>query len=372
VLLAGAGATKWKQAFTLEAMVAADKSLGARIVLSTMQTASTDLFIKAFRDGSDLLVVADEVHQIGSTNNSKALQIPADKRLGLSATPIRFGDPEGTQRIFEYFGPVVPPAISLSDAVKMDRLVPYLYYPHPISLTAEEADEWSVSTAQIRKEFAKSKRNEQGQPVISDRVKMLLINRSRIAKKASSKVQLASQVVYDQYEDGQSWLVYCEDSDQLTQVLDSLRTMGLSPIEYHSNMVGDREATLQWFRKFGGVLVSIKCLDEGVDIPAVSHALILASSQNPRQFIQRRGRVLRKDDGKNMAVIHDAIVVPLENENESDQMSLLTSELARAVEFADNAINRDASAELRDIAMTLQLDLDEVLAERGFENDDQA
>ena len=90
----------------------------------------------------------------------------------------------------------------------------------------------------------------------------------------------------------------------------ALRSDGLIPIEYHSAMTGSRDATMSWFRSFGGPLVSIKCLDEGVDIPVVSHALILASSQNPRQFIQRRGRVLRKVPGKHLAVIHDAIVVP--------------------------------------------------------------
>ena len=111
-------------------------------------------------------------------------------------------------------------------------------------------------------------------------------------------------------------------------------------------------------------------LDEGVDIPAVSHALILASSQNPRQFIQRRGRVLRKAPWKNVAVIHDAIVVPLDLEHEPEQASLLRAEFVRAMEFADSALNRAAGAQLRSIATSLGIDPEEGRSD-GLEEDNQ-
>jgi len=152
-------------------------------------------------------------------------------------------------------------------------------------------------------------------------------------------------------------------------VMAGLREDGQSPTEYHSSMLGDRDATMQWFRTFGGPLVSIRCLDEGVDIPAVSHALILASSQNPRQFIQPRGRVLRRSEGKQFAVIHDAIVMPTSLENDPDQAALLRSELVRSIEFAENAINKMAGAELRTIAADLGFDLDD-LRDVGIEDDD--
>lgn len=372
LLLAGSGNTKWKQAGRLSAMCDPDTGLGPRAVIATMKTASSEQFRALVGSGSDLLLVADEVHQIGSPQNSKCLRINAEHRLGLSATPKRFGDPEGTARIFAFFGPVVPPAISLTDAIKMDRLVPYEYFPHPINLNATEADEWRDYTKRIRNEMARLKEDESGHKVLTERVKMLLIQRSRIAKKATAKIDLAKQVVLSEYEEGQSWLVYCEDSEQLSEVIDALRSNGLNPIEYHSNMSGDGKATLEWFRKYGGVLVSIKCLDEGVDIPAVSHALILASSQNPRQFIQRRGRVLRKSDHKYMAVVHDAIVVPVDPESEPDQLSLLSSELVRSVEFAFNSINRSASAELREIAIRMQIEVDGLLSLEGIEEDDDS
>lgn len=199
---------------------------------------------------------------------------------------------------------------------------------------------------------------------------MLLIQRSRIAKKAAFKVRLACDVLKAHFEKGQSWLVYCEDADQLAQVLTALRHEGMDPVEYHSRMEGDRAATMSWFRSFGGVLVSIRCLDEGVDIPDVSHALILASSQNPRQFIQRRGRVLRRALGKQVAVLHDAIVVPVNADDEPEQISLLKSELARAIEFSDHAINKGAGAELRKIAISMGVNPDSLL-DSGFEEDEE-
>jgi superfamily II DNA or RNA helicase len=134
-------------------------------------------------------------------------------------------------------------------------------------------------------------------------------------------------------------------------------------------MGGDRHAAMGWFRAYGGLLVAIRCLDEGVDIPSISHALILASSQNPRQFIQRRGRVLRKAPSKYFAVIHDAVVVPVSLDDEPDQAALLKAEMIRSIEFANNAANSMAAAKLREIAIDLGLDPDGLI-DLGIEEDD--
>jgi superfamily II DNA or RNA helicase len=351
-------------------MTTADFELGPRITLAMMPTAATDLFLAGVSENEDLLLVVDEVHQIGSPVNSRALNIEAGRRLGLSATPQRYGDQEGTNRIMKYFGGIVPPPITLADAMKAGRLVPYQYFPHPISLNAYEADQWLDFTNRLKKEIARSDTGADGKKQLSERAKMLLIQRSRIAKKATAKVDLAVRTILKNYREGQSWLVYCEDSEQLVDVANALRIAEVQTIEYHSNMLGDREATMQWFQKFGGILISIKCLDEGVDIPHVSHALILASSQNPRQFIQRRGRVLRTHPGKNLAEIHDAIVRPVNSDQESEQIGLLRGELVRAIEFASGAMNKSAGAELRSIAMDMGLDLDDLTARNGVEDDD--
>ncbi|MFD1253162.1 ATP-dependent RNA helicase DbpA [Devosia equisanguinis] len=369
LLLAGAGNNDWKLPRRLKSMTDRDPALGARLVLATMQTASSPEFLGKVSGGDHLMIVGDEVHQSGSPRNSRIYDLATGPRLGLSATPTRYGDPEGTANMFRYFGPVVPPSITLNDAIEAGRLVPYEYFPHPMHLSATEAAEWTDLSRAIQLEIARQRTDENGRKPISERAKMLLIRRSRIAKKASAKIDLAVQVLKDHFEDGQSWLVYCEDSDQLGVVLNNLKSVGIDAVEYHSSMSGDRDETLLWYRKFGGVLVSIRCLDEGVDIPSISHALILASSQNPRQFIQRRGRVLRKSPDKDIAVIHDAIVVPVSAEQEQDQMGLLKAELVRSIEFSSHAINRAGGAELRAIAIEMGIDPD-TLSDDGIESDD--
>jgi superfamily II DNA or RNA helicase len=369
MLLAGAGNDRWKVPGRLRAMTDLLPEHGPRIVLSTIQTAATDEFLKGVTGGPHLMIVADEVHQTGSAFNSRIYTLDSGPRLGLSATPTRYGDPDGTARMFGYFGPVIPPPVTLRDAIHAGRLVEYEYYPHPVRLTADEADEWKVLTMRIIRETG-GRSEDGGRRPLTDKAKMLLIRRARIAKKAANKVPLASSVVAESFRSGQRWLVYCEDAGHLSDMMVSLSSKGVSPVEYHTGMDGDPGATLDWFKTFGGVLVSIRCLDEGVDIPAVDHAMILASSQNPRQFIQRRGRVLRKAPGKDLAVIHDAIVVPVSLADEPEQIALLRAEFARAVEFAESAINRGAAAELRALAAEIGFDPD-CAGDVGIEEEDQ-
>ena len=223
LLLAGGGNTKWRIPQRLKGMTNSDTTHGGRIVLATMQTASMDEFRESLTNGGHLLLVADEVHQIGSTQHSKIMEIDAGYRLGLSATPVRYGDPDGTKEIFDYFGGVVPPPITLSDAIKTGHLVSYEYCPHPLNLSEEEAEEWRNYTKQISREIARHKSDDANIQPLSEKTKMLLIQRSRIAKKAEGKVRLATSIVKEHFEEGQSWLVYCEDAEQLEKVLLALQ-----------------------------------------------------------------------------------------------------------------------------------------------------
>ena len=222
LLLAGGGNNAWRAPHRLKGMTAADSAHGGRIVLATMQTASMDAFRDAVVDGDHLLLVADEVHQIGSPQHARIMTLDAGSRLGLSATPVRYGDSDGTRRIFDYFGGTVPPPITLVDAIKAGRLV-----PHALNLTAEEADEWRNYTDKIRREIVRQRPDDAGVRPLSDKAKMLLIQRSRVAKKAANKVRLTCDVLKEHFEKGQSWLVYCEDADQLAQVLTALRQEGM-------------------------------------------------------------------------------------------------------------------------------------------------
>lgn len=360
ILKAGDGHNTWRKNRRLRMFTQPGEGLGIRVVLATMPTARLADFNQGIFGGDHLMVIADEVHEIGSTENSKILTINAGPRLGLSATPRRYGDPIGTQRIFDFFGNVVEPPFTLVDAIESGRLVEYEYHPEPIHLSAEESEAYEEATKEIKREFARSKRDDDGNPVSSARLQNMLIQRARIAKKASAKVPYAVSVIEQDYNEGESWLIYCEDQHQLGEVMEGLRQKGFTPCEYHTSMLGNPEASLDWFKQFGGIMVSIRCLDQGVDIPKISHAIILASSQNPRQFIQRRGRVLRTCKGKYMAVIYDAVVVPLDIELEPGQISLLKSEIQRSIQFSETAINASGSNRLIKIAIDLGIDPQEV------------
>ena len=369
-MAAGAGYTTWKKNQILKNFTNGILPGTQRVVIATMQTASSQEFLSQMQDRENLLLVADEVHQIGSPINSKAMNILASKRLGLSATPQRYGDHGGTETIFNYFGGVLPPVITLFDAIKAGRLVQYEYFPLIVHLSATEAEQWKEISREIKKEIAIASSGEK-KIILSNKAKMLLIERARIAKKSSSKTSLAIKTIMENYHHGESWLVYCEDQSQLKEIVMGLRSQGMSPLEYYSDMDGSLEETLNLFEMQGGVLVSIRCLDEGVDIPSISHALILASSQNPRQFIQRRGRVLRKHPSKTFAKIYDAIVVPTSLDDEPEQFSLFKSEITRAYEFSSNALNVSSGTELSLVANRLGLDLSDIV-DVGYEEDEDA
>lgn len=367
LLLAGAGFDVWRAPGRLRRFTSADPALGGRLVLATMQTAATRPFLSQCCGGQHLLLVADEVHQLGSPFYSRVMTLDAGSRLGLSATPRRFGDPQGTAALLSWFGPILEPAFSIRDAIECGRLVPYEYHPHLVDLTASENDEWSRLTELIGRELAGTADVTPPQS-FSDRVRSLLMRRARVAKRATAKPALAVEILREHYRSGDRWLVYCEDVEQLTTVSQALSAAGFAPNHYFAEMDGDPSSTLDWLRRFGGILVAIRCLDEGVDLPALTHALILASSQNPRQFIQRRGRVLRAHPGKPLAVIHDVLVVP-QGGADLDRVPLTRAELSRALEFADTSLNVSASFFIRELAISAGLDPC-TLASMGLEDDD--
>ena len=370
-LLCGDNNNEWKKPGTLSSWTS-DGGSTHRIILATMDTACSEDFVKNVSQGKHLFVVADEVHRLGSPRRRNALNIDAGARLGLSATPRRYGDPEGTAALFDYFGGLVPPPYTLDDAIKSGVLTKYFYNPLTITLTQREQEEWNDLTKQISQLMARIKSNGNADTCIisNSRLKQLLISRARIVKNASGKVPLAINLLLREYVGGQSWIIYCDNITQLKKVLNGAIDAGFDAFEYYADMEGDRDETLRYFAKNGGVLVSIKCLDEGVDIPSTTHALILASSQNPREFIQRRGRILRNSPGKLFAHLYDAITVPVvETEETPKSMSIIIGELSRAIEFGLGAENPACVTDLKNIAVDYQIDYNS-LQNTGIEEDD--
>ncbi|WP_075881841.1 DEAD/DEAH box helicase family protein [Vreelandella massiliensis] len=372
VVRVGGGHNRWRSPGDLEWRMQRPSQKHPLVMLATMQTAAKKAFRDRLRRLSNILLVADEVHQLGSDLHRQLLNLNMGSRLGLSATPERFGDPDGTAILMHYFGGIVGAPFTLSDAMSAGRLTQYHYHPETLSLNAEEADAWEELTEQLREAIQKGPRDENGKPQDNQRTRLLKIKRSRIAKKAAAKTRIAKEIIEAHYAPGQHWLVYCEDQEQLGEVAAAIAETGIAPWVYYADMAGDPDATLAAFRRHSGVIVSIRCLDEGVDIPEISHAIILASSQNPRQFIQRRGRVLRRSPGKHRAHIWDALVLPPDTENDIHG-SLTRSELLRAIEFAEHAADQGGGASrLRTLAASLGLSVDEIygLAEPDTEEDE--
>ena len=344
-----------------------------RVVVSTIATAASDRFLGQLQKAAGrLLIVADEAHRLGASQAQRLLAVEAVAKLGLSATPERAGDPNGTQALLDSFGGIVD-TFTLQDALNADPpiLTKYDYAPRVVGLNDNEQEEWDEFSGQIGNLIARHREDEErpDQALQHPEVKRLLIQRARVIKKARAKTPLARSVVTEHYRPGQRWLVYCEDQDQLRGVVAELLDAELPVTEYHSAMAGNRAATLDNFAANGGVIVSIRCLDEGVDIPVATHALILASSRNPREFIQRRGRVLRRAPGKAYAQIYDAIVVPRPPLEPSGR-SMILGELARAAEFADHSFTRAGRGELDRAFVDAGGNLDDPDVSGGFEADD--
>lgn len=359
ILLCGDGNTAWKKTDELRNWTSKSNSI-YKIVIAMMDTASTNDFISRVNGGEHLFVVADEVHRTGSIKRRNLFNIKNGSTLGVSATPERYGDIEGTQALINYFGEVMKPPFLLEDAIKADVLTPYFYYPKSVELTEDEQKEWDSISSEIARMMAMNKDDEQSNSYIQKRS----IDRARIIKKASNKYKKAVDIIKENYKPGQKWLVYCEDKKQLNTVYSMVDTLGFDVYKYYAEMEGDREATLDYFSKKGGIIVSIKCLDEGVDIPSTTHALIIASSKNPREFIQRRGRILRKANNKAFSTLYDVIAVPNPTTNNTDRsLHIVRDELMRAIEFGKTSENPACIADLKTIALAYGININKYIDE---------
>lgn len=356
ILRAGAGHDGWRA--TLRQWTS--RSGQARLVLATLKTASSDDFLTRVSFGNKLMIVADEVHRLGATRSRRLMREDVfAARLGLSATPERYGDPDGTRAILGFFGGILTPRYTLADAIRDNVLTPYFYRPHALRFEPEEAEEWRRASNEIARLRARQLTGDPS-PNLNQRIEQALFARARLVKQARAKVSLAVEIMSEHYKPPDRWLIYCDDGGQLRQIDAALAEIGITTLPYHSAMLGDRAATLRWLEVRGGVVTAIKCLDEGVDVPSITHALILASSKNPREFVQRRGRVLRRSEGKALAYIHDAIVLPpIDDATDPHTVkadTMTAGELVRAIEFASFASNPAAGADLERFAVQAGID----------------
>ncbi|RZM79149.1 DEAD/DEAH box helicase family protein [Leptolyngbya iicbica] len=294
------------------------------------------------------MIIGDEAHNLGAKNLADSLPDQVKLRLALSATPERYFDEAGTERIFDYFGPVLEPEFTLKDAIQAGALSQYVYHPLLVNLEPEEIERYAELTAAIGRAMGIGGRED------NVALERLLFERARLICTAQNKLTTLRSLMADRLATDHT-LFYCGDGSiedettaesqrQLEAVTDLLKyQLGYAVEPYIAETSLSARADLRYAFERGHVkgLVAIRCLDEGVDIPAIQTAVILASSSNPRQFIQRRGRILRKAPGKNRAELFDMIVVPpdLGREYWEIERRVLKGELTRFVEFADLALN---------------------------------
>jgi len=319
-------------------------------LITTMDTFSSQTMIDSLaKIRSNLMLLVDECHHLGAAKTLSSLSDNFDWRLGLSATPQRWHDESGSEALTVFFKNGVIFEFTLKDAIGK-YLSRYYYYPHLVYLTEEENEEYLEISEKIAKVFAVLGSSvDDNQPL-----KMLLMKRARIINKAANKLLVLAELVKDAL-DSKYNLFYCGDAiedgerqvDRVIQLLGNDFGMKVHPFTSQENKKDRIDLLSRFSRGDLQGLVAIRCLDEGVDIPATETAYILASSTNPREFIQRRGRILRKSPGKEYAYIHDFIVVPRDIASLSNldasifniERRLARKELTRFKEFADLAEN---------------------------------
>ncbi len=369
-LLCGGGNSYWKERTMLKTFTRPGVEI-PRITIAVMGTAVTEEFRNKMYQSDELMVVADEVHRMGSLGNRQFFSVRCGARLGLSATPRRYNDPDGTNAILDFFGGLIPPPYTLEDAINAGVLCKYFYHPNVVNLTEDEQNRWDDISNKISIEYAKLiTKHDEVSILNNDRLKMMLLQRARIVKNARNKIKLAVDILCKNYKDNHRWIVYCDNQGQMRDVLNEISAKELRVYEYHSNLPDEsRRATLKSFEQIGGIIVSIRCLDEGIDIPSTTHALILASSQNPREFIQRRGRILRLSGNKHFAYLYDTIVIPNDFAETDKQDKIVQTELARAIQFGEWSEDQACIVHLKTVAIDNNLDYNQ-LQTIGVENDE--
>lgn len=354
--------------------------LGVRtslVVISVQNTACSKDFLHYLelgkKAGLSLFLIADEVHGLGSKEFQKALSPTYELRLGLSATPSRWFDEEGSAILEDFFGGSVF-KFTIQDALTwinpidgLTPLCPYEYEPVFVELNSRELVQYEELTKKILKLMSFS-----DDPEVQKRLAHLQYERADIIKEAEAKLTALRKKLSETESVSRS-IIYCNNFEQMDEVQEILRDLGIRYRRF-TGQEGTRalpeyngHSERDWaLRDFGRdeieVLIAIKCLDEGVDIPSATTGYILASSGNPREFIQRRGRLLRRYPGKEMANVIDFVVKPSVSPDhdlalKTFEKNIFQKELARMGDFSQTASNY----------LSVLTKIDEVKAEIGYE-----
>ena len=311
------------------------------VVISTYASFARDnVFHDLMSLSKKCLLIADEAHNMGSKrilDRIDSVSKRFKRRIGLSATPERQFDEKGNKELRHFFNSENGYTFlyTMEEAIKNKFLCEYYYYPHVVRLCDDEM----YNYMEISEKLGKIYRYNGGYLDLEDEiVRALLLKRRRIIHKARNKKDAFKNIIEERYKEKGNLkytLVYVPEGlkpDSIADVYDSFDVVGDDAesdklIDEYTQIVmnvsktttvrkfvsgqNDRESILEDFANGDlEVLTSMKCLDEGVDVPRREIAIFSASTWNTRQFIQRRGRILRTHKDKKYAYIHDLVVVP--------------------------------------------------------------
>jgi superfamily II DNA or RNA helicase len=297
-------------------------------------------------NGTLTMIVGDEMHNLGVPSFLERQPAAFQARLGLSATPIRQYDPDGTDRLFEFFGePVFE--FTLADAIAAGCLTRYRYELHEVHLDDEEMDKYVDLTDQLRRSGFRTE--DDGRTVASnDRIERLLRERRSVLENAAGKLGALRELLSAEPRSVSRTLIYTSAKPkvvgagrQIEDVTAMLSELGIISHQF-TNAETSRADAKRILDLFAAgdyqVLSAMKVLDEGIDIPQTDTAFVLASSTVTREWVQRRGRILRQAQGKEIATLHDFLVIPPDADSTYGR-SVLRGELRRADEFAGLSTN---------------------------------
>lgn len=357
----------WKENM-LKAYKRFRKDGSAFVCITTNDTFARNVmqqYITRLTNDQNVLLIVDEAHNFGSQQMLKVMPWNINYRIALSATIKRYMDKTGTDKIQEYFGDKCI-EYTLERAIDEGNLVHYEYYPIPIYLNDYELEKYRILSRKLKKYVV----IKNGKLKISEAGKPIIFERTRLLAGAENKVGLLMEM-FKKFSAENNILVYCgaasveddetgEEKRQIDLVTEKLRNefkMSVKRFTAEENLKERQNIKTYFAQGMYQVITAIKCLDEGVNIPGIKTAFIMSSSRNPKEFVQRRGRLLRKSDNKKKAVIYDFITLPRDLDNVlswdiDEDKTIIVGEIARILEFGKLSDNPELANDLVNQIMT--------------------
>lgn len=352
------------------------------IIISTYNSFSTAKFQKYFKKiEKDFTLIADEAHNLGAKTIKEAIKDSTiERRIGLSATPKRIYDLEGSDFIDLFFKDKEPYTYSFSMKQALDEgyLTQYKYYPYLVELNDEELEKYTDISKKLLRYFDFEKGAFKNDPM----VEKLMLLRKNIIHKAHNKISCFSDILHELKRIDKLKYIFCyipegyvyDEDGGAERILNQFLIAGSKTVPNlrMNSYIGDGQNLEEILRGFSegkiDLLFAMKMLDEGVDIPRAEIGIFASSTGNPRQFIQRRGRLLRLHDDKPFATIFDMVVIPKLNDNNEEvfnmERNLVKNELRRVGYFASLSMNfYDSRNNLEQVCRKYNLDLDTIINE---------